>query len=175
LGKKRDRLYHRCPVSNQATTKRELDDAELCGMISKMGRRKLGSAMSLAEFRRLRAYELSQKKARLFGTCASKPDWSFAPKEFVQIQATGRMEMNKSRHWNYYMDNFVPTFAMFGNAPVGEYAKHRKTGDIFRVISYDAKEINLALPAGDILSFPRHEFGPITGNENVEFLVSRSA
>ncbi|MEI6197914.1 MAG: hypothetical protein WCS42_26670 [Verrucomicrobiota bacterium] len=57
--------------------------------------------MTPKEFKRLLEYHRTQNQARKLGHTSMggvKPDWSFAPKGLIKTEATGRMEMKKSRH-----------------------------------------------------------------------------
>jgi hypothetical protein len=60
------------------------------------------SASDPREFKRLLGFYRTQKQAKKLGHPAmggvKPPDWKTASKGLVKIEATGRMEMNKSRH-----------------------------------------------------------------------------
>jgi hypothetical protein len=58
--------------------------------------------MTPKEFQRLLGYYRTQNRARKLGHAAmggvKPPDWKTASNGLIKIEATGRMEMNKSRH-----------------------------------------------------------------------------
>jgi len=65
---------------------------------------------------------------------------------------------------------------MINDAPkLGEYVKFNRTGEIFKLNSYDPKSqmLEIELPVGAIIIVPRHEVDAITANEEVEYLSKK--